>query len=206
MTTLKTEYPVAGEYTVYTVSPLNMEYTTAMKVMVYSVTALNTEYSVHGVPHVQPEYFAVPTSDRLVRLLRRTSCILFNVLCSLTDDCCFLLLDNGVALLLARDPQSKHLAASVSVHAGASSDPRSLSGVAHFTGHMCFLGSRVCPEENAYKRDGVLPPLIQRIAGEAERRIPVVPVGPPHRGHGGVHVPRAGVLARRGGGYYGELV
>ncbi|KAL9181418.1 hypothetical protein ACHAXT_010223 [Thalassiosira profunda] len=63
-----------------------------------------------------------------------------------------LLLDNGLTVLLVNDPQSKHFAASVSVHAGASSDPRALPGLAHFTEHMCFLGSKAYPEENEYKQ------------------------------------------------------
>ena len=63
-----------------------------------------------------------------------------------------LLLDNGITVLLAHDPQAKHFAASVSVHAGASCDPRFLPGLAHFTEHMCFLGSEVYPMENEYKQ------------------------------------------------------
>mmetsp|Transcript_18585 Transcript_18585/g.40225 ORF Transcript_18585/g.40225 Transcript_18585/m.40225 type:complete len:1247 (-) Transcript_18585:1784-5524(-) len=63
-----------------------------------------------------------------------------------------LLLDNGITILLAHDPQAKHFAASVSVHAGASSDPRALPGLAHFCEHMCFLGSKTYPEENEYKQ------------------------------------------------------
>ena len=45
-----------------------------------------------------------------------------------------------------------HCAASVSVHAGASSDPRGLPGLAHFCEHMCFLGSKAYPKENEYKQ------------------------------------------------------
>ncbi|KAL7552322.1 hypothetical protein ACHAWF_015546 [Thalassiosira exigua] len=63
-----------------------------------------------------------------------------------------LLLDNGLTVLLATDAQSKHLAAAVSVTAGASSDPRSLPGLAHFCEHMCFLGSKAYPGENEYKQ------------------------------------------------------
>ncbi len=63
-----------------------------------------------------------------------------------------LLLDNGITVLLAHDPQAKHFAASVSVRAGASSDPRVLPGLAHFCEHMCFLGSKAYPEENEYKK------------------------------------------------------
>jgi insulysin len=37
------------------------------------------------------------------------------------------------------------------VSAGASSDPSSIPGLAHFTEHMCFLGSQDYPGENEYK-------------------------------------------------------
>ena len=60
-------------------------------------------------------------------------------------------LQNGVTALLTQDSQSKHFAAAVTVDAGASSDPRALPGLAHFTEHMCFLGSKRYPEENEYK-------------------------------------------------------
>mmetsp|Transcript_15246 Transcript_15246/g.27671 ORF Transcript_15246/g.27671 Transcript_15246/m.27671 type:complete len:1041 (-) Transcript_15246:645-3767(-) len=63
-----------------------------------------------------------------------------------------LVLENGITILLAHDPQSKNFAASVSVHAGASADPRALPGLAHFCEHMCFLGSKAYPEENEYKQ------------------------------------------------------
>lgn len=39
----------------------------------------------------------------------------------------------------------------VSVSTGASSDPSSIPGLAHFTEHMCFLGSQDYPGENEYK-------------------------------------------------------
>jgi insulysin len=42
---------------------------------------------------------------------------------------------DGITVLLVNDPQSKHFAASVSVHSGASSDPRVLPGLAHFCEH-----------------------------------------------------------------------
>lgn len=60
-------------------------------------------------------------------------------------------LPNGVTCLLVHDKESKTTACSVSVGIGASADPRSLSGLAHFTEHMCFLGSEAYPEENAFK-------------------------------------------------------
>ena len=61
-------------------------------------------------------------------------------------------LGNGITALLTNDAQSKHFAAAVSIDAGASSDPRQLPGLAHFTEHMCFLGSKRYPEENEYKQ------------------------------------------------------
>uniref|UniRef100_A0A7S3PZZ8 Peptidase M16 N-terminal domain-containing protein n=1 Tax=Chaetoceros debilis TaxID=122233 RepID=A0A7S3PZZ8_9STRA len=60
-------------------------------------------------------------------------------------------LPNGVTCLLVHDKESKTTACSVSIGIGASADPRSLSGLAHFTEHMCFLGSEAYPEENAFK-------------------------------------------------------
>ena len=62
-----------------------------------------------------------------------------------------LTLPNGVTLILVNDSQSRHLAASCAVAIGASSDPRTLPGLAHFTEHMCFLGSLAHPGENEYK-------------------------------------------------------
>ncbi len=43
-------------------------------------------------------------------------------------------LPNGVTCVLVNDKESKTTACSVSVGIGASADPRSLSGLAHFTG------------------------------------------------------------------------
>jgi len=49
-------------------------------------------------------------------------------------------LENGVTCVLVHDKESKHTAMATTIDAGASCDPRSLSGLAHFTEHMCFLG------------------------------------------------------------------
>ena len=62
-----------------------------------------------------------------------------------------LLLSNGITCLLVNDKESKTTACSVSVGVGASADPRQLSGLAHFTEHMCFLGSEAYPQENEFK-------------------------------------------------------
>ena len=49
-------------------------------------------------------------------------------------------LKNGVICVLVHDKESKYTAMATAVDAGASCDPRSYSGLAHFTEHMCFLG------------------------------------------------------------------
>ncbi|VEU43382.1 unnamed protein product [Pseudo-nitzschia multistriata] len=61
-------------------------------------------------------------------------------------------LENGVTCLAINDKESKTTAMSCIVEVGASSDPRELSGLAHFCEHMCFLGSEKYPGENQYKR------------------------------------------------------
>lgn len=61
-------------------------------------------------------------------------------------------LSNGVTVCLVHDKQAKTTAAAATVAAGASADPRELSGLAHFCEHMCFLGSKKFPGENDYKK------------------------------------------------------
>ncbi|KAG7368781.1 protease III family protein [Nitzschia inconspicua] len=61
-------------------------------------------------------------------------------------------LENGVTCLVINDKESKTTAMSCVVNVGASADPRSMSGLAHFCEHMCFLGSEKYPGENEYKR------------------------------------------------------
>ena len=61
-------------------------------------------------------------------------------------------LENGVTCLVINDKESKTTAMSCIVEVGASSDPREMSGLAHFCEHMCFLGSEKYPGENEYKR------------------------------------------------------
>lgn len=45
-------------------------------------------------------------------------------------------LPNGITCVLVNDKESKTTSCAVSVGAGASADPRDLSGLAHFTEHM----------------------------------------------------------------------
>lgn len=61
-------------------------------------------------------------------------------------------LKNGIQCMLVHDKESKVTAMSVAVNVGASSDPRTFSGLAHFTEHLCFLGSEKYPGENEYKK------------------------------------------------------
>eukprot|EP00814_Leptocylindrus_danicus_P018893 CAMPEP_0116007748 /NCGR_PEP_ID=MMETSP0321-20121206/2472_1 /TAXON_ID=163516 /ORGANISM="Leptocylindrus danicus var. danicus, Strain B650" /LENGTH=1177 /DNA_ID=CAMNT_0003476479 /DNA_START=185 /DNA_END=3718 /DNA_ORIENTATION=+ len=64
-----------------------------------------------------------------------------------------LLLNNNIQALLVHDDKAVLTACSVCVNdAGASNDPRSLSGLAHFVEHMVFYGSKKYPVENYYKR------------------------------------------------------
>jgi len=60
-------------------------------------------------------------------------------------------LANGVTCMAVHDKESKKTAMATAIHAGAAADPRSLSGLAHFCEHMCFLGSERYPGENEYK-------------------------------------------------------
>ena len=64
----------------------------------------------------------------------------------------FRLDNNGVTVLVINDKESKTTAMSCIVEVGAGSDPRTMSGLAHFCEHMCFLGSEKYPGENEYKR------------------------------------------------------
>ena len=50
-------------------------------------------------------------------------------------------LDNGVTCVAINDNESKTTAMSCVVNAGASADPRSLSGLAHFCEHMWSVNS-----------------------------------------------------------------
>ena len=66
-----------------------------------------------------------------------------------------LTLPNGIRVALVQEKNlnvTSHTACSVCINAGASHDPRRLSGLAHFVEHMCFLGSEKYPIENSYKK------------------------------------------------------
>ncbi|NLA75698.1 MAG: hypothetical protein GX846_09570, partial [Deltaproteobacteria bacterium] len=62
----------------------------------------------------------------------------------------YLVLDNGLKVLLVSDPAFNKSAASLEVQAGSLMDPEERQGLAHFLEHMLFLGSRKFPEADEY--------------------------------------------------------
>ncbi|CBJ28194.1 possible metalloprotease [Ectocarpus siliculosus] len=63
----------------------------------------------------------------------------------------WLLLPNGLQVMVISDPNANKAAAAMSVDVGAAPDPVGLPGLAHFLEHMAFLGTSKYPLENAYK-------------------------------------------------------
>ena len=63
--------------------------------------------------------------------------------------------DNRLPVLLIHDPSTEKSAASMSVAVGHMSDPDDLPGLAHFTEHMCFLGTERFPDEAEYVNEVV---------------------------------------------------
>eukprot|EP00754_Rhynchopus_humris_P048501 Rhum_TRINITY_DN7824_c0_g2::Rhum_TRINITY_DN7824_c0_g2_i1::g.24854::m.24854/K01408/IDE, ide; insulysin len=59
-------------------------------------------------------------------------------------------LDNGIVVVLASDPAAAKAAASVDVGVGSYDDPPAFPGVAHFTEHLLFMGSRRFPAEDGF--------------------------------------------------------
>lgn len=57
-------------------------------------------------------------------------------------------LANGIKVLLASDPNVEKARAALCIMIGFMSDPWELQGLAHFTEHMVFMGSRRYPDEN----------------------------------------------------------
>jgi insulysin len=85
---------------------------------------------IHPQPFVHPE--RAGADERQYRLLQ--------------------LPDNRLPVLLIHDPSTEKSAASMSVAVGHMSDPDDLPGLAHFTEHMCFLGTERFPDEAEYGR------------------------------------------------------
>ncbi|RUO80415.1 peptidase M16 [Idiomarina tyrosinivorans] len=63
---------------------------------------------------------------------------------------CPLTLDNGLQVLLIRQPDETKAAAALAVNAGHFDDPEDRQGLAHFLEHLLFLGTEAFPEVNAY--------------------------------------------------------
>ncbi|MEM7174848.1 MAG: insulinase family protein [Chlamydiota bacterium] len=61
-------------------------------------------------------------------------------------------LRNGLEAYLVSDPSANQSAAALSVETGSWADPKDLPGIAHFTEHLLFMGSKKYPAENAYER------------------------------------------------------
>lgn len=62
-----------------------------------------------------------------------------------------LTLKNGIIVTLVRDGQSEKSSCCLAVAVGAKDDPPEFPGMAHFTEHAVFLGSKKFPQENDYK-------------------------------------------------------
>jgi insulysin len=62
----------------------------------------------------------------------------------------YLLLDNGLKVMLVSDPGTDFSAASLDVYVGSSSDPEDRQGLAHFLEHMLFLGTEKYPGADSY--------------------------------------------------------
>ncbi|CAH2322379.1 insulin-degrading enzyme isoform X2 [Pelobates cultripes] len=61
-------------------------------------------------------------------------------------------LANGIKAILISDPTTDKSSAALDVHIGSLSDPKNISGLAHFCEHMLFLGTKKYPKENEYSQ------------------------------------------------------
>ncbi|MEW7865155.1 insulinase family protein [Aeromonas diversa] len=64
----------------------------------------------------------------------------------------YLVLDNGLRVLLIEDPDADKSAASLAVNCGHFDDPADREGMAHFLEHMLFLGTRDFPKAGEYQQ------------------------------------------------------
>ncbi|MEM1283184.1 MAG: insulinase family protein, partial [Chlamydiota bacterium] len=61
-------------------------------------------------------------------------------------------LDNGLEAIIISDPNTDKSGALISVRAGSWDDPQEHPGIAHFTEHLLFLGTKKYPDEGDYHR------------------------------------------------------
>ncbi|CAE7636737.1 Ide, partial [Symbiodinium sp. CCMP2456] len=64
----------------------------------------------------------------------------------------YMLLKNGLQVVLASDPTCDKAAMALCVGVGRLHEPKDMPGLAHFCEHMLFLGTEKFPEEGEYKR------------------------------------------------------
>ena len=64
----------------------------------------------------------------------------------------YLVLPNGLSVLLCSDPSTDKSSAALDVRVGHLSDPDSRPGLAHFLEHMLFLGTDKYPGENDFEQ------------------------------------------------------
>ncbi len=62
----------------------------------------------------------------------------------------YLILDNGLKVLLISDPDTDKSAAAVDVNVGSYQDPDNRLGLAHFLEHMLFMGTEKYPDVDSY--------------------------------------------------------
>ena len=64
----------------------------------------------------------------------------------------FLTLENGLKMLLISDPSADISAVALDVNVGSYQDPQNLYGLAHFTEHLLFLGTKKYPQSDDYSQ------------------------------------------------------
>jgi secreted Zn-dependent insulinase-like peptidase len=62
----------------------------------------------------------------------------------------YVLLDNGLKVVLISDPKADKSAAAMAVFRGSSDEPEARPGLAHFLEHMLFIGTEKYPEADGY--------------------------------------------------------
>ena len=62
----------------------------------------------------------------------------------------YVVLANGLRVLLVKDDQLKRAAVSMDVNSGSNHDPKHAQGLAHFLEHMLFLGTKKYPTPSAF--------------------------------------------------------
>ena len=58
---------------------------------------------------------------------------------------------NGLEAYLISDPSAHQSAAALSIDVGSWADPKTMPGMAHFTEHLLFMGSKKYPDETTYE-------------------------------------------------------